>query len=56
MYSSILPLAAIFSLAKAHGVILAAQGDAGSPPSVGFQGKPFQNNTNGRVSYLTIGQ
>ncbi|KAM7204540.1 Protein of unknown function (DUF3129) domain containing protein [Rhypophila sp. PSN 637] len=38
MYSSsILPLAAIFSLAQAHGVILAAQGDAGSPPSVGFQ-------------------
>lgn len=40
MYSSsILPLAAILSLAQAHGVILAAQGDAGSPPSVGFQGK-----------------
>ena len=36
--SSILPLAAIFSLAHAHGVILNAQGDAGSPPSVGFQG------------------
>ncbi|KAK3313070.1 hypothetical protein B0H66DRAFT_385205 [Apodospora peruviana] len=35
--SSVLPLAAIFSLAQAHGVILAAQGESGSPPSVGFQ-------------------
>ncbi|AEO59879.1 hypothetical protein MYCTH_2308497 [Thermothelomyces thermophilus ATCC 42464] len=31
------PLAALATLASAHGVILAAQGEAGSPPSVGFQ-------------------
>ncbi|KAK0713152.1 hypothetical protein B0T26DRAFT_753294 [Lasiosphaeria miniovina] len=36
-FSATLPLAAIFALAEAHGVILAAQGEAGSPPSVGFQ-------------------
>ncbi|RDW94430.1 hypothetical protein BP5796_00193 [Coleophoma crateriformis] len=37
MLSSILYSAALVSLASAHGVILAAQGDAGSPASVGFQ-------------------
>ncbi|KAH8772199.1 hypothetical protein BGZ57DRAFT_740882, partial [Hyaloscypha finlandica] len=37
MLSSILYSAALLSLANAHGVILAAQGEAGSPPSVGFQ-------------------
>ncbi|KAK4192134.1 hypothetical protein QBC35DRAFT_241655 [Podospora australis] len=31
-----LPLAALLAFADAHGVILAAQGDAGGPPSVGF--------------------
>lgn len=36
-FSAALPLAAIFALAEAHGVILAAQREAGSPPSVGFQ-------------------
>ncbi|KAK0625377.1 hypothetical protein B0T17DRAFT_492424 [Bombardia bombarda] len=35
--SSALPLAAFFSLAQAHGVILGAQGESGSPPSIGFQ-------------------
>jgi hypothetical protein len=39
--SSILYSAALLSLANAHGVILAAQGEAGSPPSVGFQGTKF---------------
>ena len=38
MLSSILYSAALLSLANAHGVILAAQGEAGSPASVGFQG------------------
>ncbi|KAK4149874.1 GEgh16 protein [Chaetomidium leptoderma] len=37
MFAQILPLAALVALVDAHGVILAAQGDAGSPPSVGFQ-------------------
>ncbi|KAE9370415.1 hypothetical protein N431DRAFT_442254 [Stipitochalara longipes BDJ] len=37
MLSSILYSAALLSLANAHGVILAAQGEAGSPASVGFQ-------------------
>lgn len=36
-FSTILPLAAVFSLAHGHGVILAAQGEAGSPASIGFQ-------------------
>jgi len=35
--SSLLPLAALLALAQAHGVILGAQGDAGSPLSIGFQ-------------------
>ncbi|KAK0611293.1 hypothetical protein B0T14DRAFT_325295 [Immersiella caudata] len=35
--SSFPPLAALISLAQAHGVILGAQGDAGSPLSIGFQ-------------------
>jgi hypothetical protein len=38
MLSTILYSTALLSLANAHGVILAAQGEAGSPPSVGFQG------------------
>ncbi|KAG4442654.1 hypothetical protein IFR05_001839 [Cadophora sp. M221] len=37
MISSIFYTAALLSLANAHGVILGAQGEAGSPPSVGFQ-------------------
>ncbi|RDW88989.1 hypothetical protein BP6252_01021 [Coleophoma cylindrospora] len=37
MLSSILYSAALVSVASAHGVILAAQGVAGSPASVGFQ-------------------
>ncbi|KAL3423791.1 hypothetical protein PVAG01_05538 [Phlyctema vagabunda] len=37
MLSSILYTAALVTLASAHGVILAAQGEAGSPASVGFQ-------------------
>ncbi|KAK4247144.1 hypothetical protein C7999DRAFT_14796 [Corynascus novoguineensis] len=37
MLAQVLPfLAALVALAKAHGVILAAQGETGSPPSVGF--------------------
>jgi len=36
---SIMPLAALLAVVEAHGVILAAQGEAGSPPSVGFGGK-----------------
>lgn len=39
MYTSILFQAALLSVAQAHGVILAAQGIAGSPASVGFKGK-----------------
>ncbi|KAK3385140.1 hypothetical protein B0H63DRAFT_179708 [Podospora didyma] len=35
--SCALPLAAFLALAEAHGVILGAQGESGSPPSVGFQ-------------------
>lgn len=35
--SSFLPLAALLSLVQAHGVILGAQGDTGSPLSIGFQ-------------------
>jgi hypothetical protein len=38
MYSTFL-LAGLVALAKAHGVILAAQGLPGSPASVGFQGR-----------------
>jgi len=38
MLSSVLYTAALLSLANAHGVIINAQGDAGSPASVGFQG------------------
>lgn len=38
MYAQIPPLAAVIAVANAHGVILAAQGEPGSPPSVGFQG------------------
>jgi hypothetical protein len=37
MFTQILPLAALLAQANAHGVILATQGEAGSPPSVGFQ-------------------
>ncbi|TGO60138.1 hypothetical protein BCON_0038g00550 [Botryotinia convoluta] len=37
MYTSILFQAALLSVAQAHGVILAAQGIAGSPASVGFK-------------------
>ncbi|PMD46264.1 hypothetical protein L207DRAFT_577133 [Hyaloscypha variabilis F] len=40
MLSTILYSTALLSLANAHGVILAAQGEAGSPPSVGFQVDP----------------
>ncbi|KAK3319885.1 hypothetical protein B0T19DRAFT_478922 [Cercophora scortea] len=36
-FSTALPLAALLSLTQAHGVILNAQGEAGSPPSIGFQ-------------------
>ncbi|KAK3347835.1 hypothetical protein B0H65DRAFT_157354 [Neurospora tetraspora] len=39
-FSTTLPLAAFVTLAKAHGVILAAQGESGSPPSVGFGVNP----------------
>ncbi|KAK1776632.1 hypothetical protein QBC45DRAFT_211281 [Copromyces sp. CBS 386.78] len=39
-FSTTLPLAAFVALAKAHGVILAAQGESGSPPSVGFGVNP----------------
>lgn len=39
MLLSTLYAAALLSLANAHGVILAAQGVAGSPASVGFQGR-----------------
>ncbi|KAK5662647.1 hypothetical protein OQA88_8562 [Cercophora sp. LCS_1] len=35
-----LPLACLVGLSRAHGVILAAQGEAASPPSVGFQVNP----------------
>nr|AIP87503.1 hypothetical protein gNR604 [fungal sp. NRRL 50135] len=35
--SALLPVAALISVAHGHGVILGAQGEAGSPPSVGFQ-------------------
>jgi hypothetical protein len=38
MYTSIFTCAALLSVAHAHGVILAAQGIAGSPASVGFKG------------------
>lgn len=38
MLSSILYTAALLSLTSAHGVILGAQGEAGSPASIGFQG------------------
>ncbi|PQE12217.1 hypothetical protein CJF31_00000397 [Rutstroemia sp. NJR-2017a BVV2] len=37
MYTSIFTCAALLSVAHAHGVILAAQGIAGSPASVGFK-------------------
>ncbi|KAL2131076.1 hypothetical protein VTI74DRAFT_5572 [Chaetomium olivicolor] len=37
MFSCLLPLASLLALANAHGVILAAQGEPGSPPSVGFK-------------------
>jgi len=37
MFSQLLPLAALVALTNAHGVILAAQGEPGSPPSVGFR-------------------
>ncbi|EAA30796.1 hypothetical protein NCU06170 [Neurospora crassa OR74A] len=39
-FSTTFPLAAFVALAKAHGVILAAQGESGSPPSVGFGVNP----------------
>ncbi|KAK1753555.1 hypothetical protein QBC47DRAFT_424107 [Echria macrotheca] len=35
--SSLLPLAALVGLVQCHGVILGAQGEAGSPLSIGFQ-------------------
>lgn len=35
--SSALPLAALFAMAHGHGVILGAQGNSGSPLSIGFQ-------------------
>lgn len=38
MYSTILRASAFVAVANAHGVLLNAQGDAGSPASVGFQG------------------
>lgn len=41
MYSSIASVVALVSLANAHGVILGAQGIAGSPSSVGFQGESY---------------
>ncbi|KAJ5042968.1 uncharacterized protein L3040_004358 [Drepanopeziza brunnea f. sp. 'multigermtubi'] len=37
MLSLVLYIAALLSLVQGHGVILGAQGEAGSPPSVGFQ-------------------
>ncbi|KAI9049129.1 hypothetical protein LZ554_006977 [Drepanopeziza brunnea f. sp. 'monogermtubi'] len=37
MLSSVFYIAALLSLVQGHGVILGAQGEAGSPPSVGFQ-------------------
>jgi hypothetical protein len=44
MYTYILPLAALLALVDAHGVILAAQGEAGSPPSVGFKGESLRSS------------
>lgn len=38
MLSSIFYTAVVITSAAAHGVILAAQGQAGSPASIGFQG------------------
>ncbi|KAI2616158.1 hypothetical protein GGS26DRAFT_578777 [Hypomontagnella submonticulosa] len=38
--SSLIPFATLLALTQAHGVILGAQGLAGSPPSVGFQVEP----------------
>lgn len=35
---SVLSFTAIFAVAKGHAVIFNAQGEDGSPPSVGFQG------------------
>ncbi|KAL7620574.1 hypothetical protein AAE478_009569 [Parahypoxylon ruwenzoriense] len=40
LYSSILTFASLAALARAHGVILSAQGIDGSPESVGFQVQP----------------
>ncbi|KAK4234009.1 hypothetical protein C8A03DRAFT_19017 [Achaetomium macrosporum] len=37
MLAQILPIAALLALVDAHAVILDAQGESGSPPSVGFQ-------------------
>ncbi|KAL2075365.1 hypothetical protein VTL71DRAFT_308 [Oculimacula yallundae] len=37
MISSVFYAAALFSVANAHGVLMNAQGEAGSPPSIGFQ-------------------
>jgi len=39
MFSQIFCTAALLSTVAAHGVIIAAQGIAGSPQGVGFQGK-----------------
>jgi hypothetical protein len=49
MLSSILYSAALLSLANAHGVIIAAQGEAGSPQSAGFQGINFLARVESRV-------
>lgn len=39
LYTSVLVSSALLSLGNAHGVMLAAIGEAGSATSVGFQGK-----------------
>ena len=38
-FSTIISAATVVAVASAHSVILNAQGDAGSPASMGFQGK-----------------
>lgn len=43
-FATLLSTAALVALAQAHGVLVVAQGEKGSPNSVGFQGK-FENKS-----------
>jgi len=55
-FATLLSTAALLALAQAHGVLVVAQGEKGSPNSVGFQGKSeLQRLVDGGETYTVRG-